>query len=348
MDLVRRYLPGSFRPSGAGNWQTTCPFHKGGQERTPSFSIHPEKGTWHCFTCHEAGTLKNLLFRLNVPRATIDAELKFIQPILDAQRANWKIEKDNTFQKGNPFKADYVLPEAILGAYDYCPYGLVTKGFDPSLLQRLQIGFDPYNQRITYPLRDMYGDLAGIVGGKTLDWQQPKYKVYEGSKKIGNQVKAGDFGQWFDGEFPTYRCENHDFLWNYHEVYPRVAGVSDPDATVFIVEGFKACMWMLQCGYLNTVALMGSYLSERQRQMLEWLGVNIYLFLDNDEAGRRATLKVGHLLKRPMNWRIRVVTYPPGHDRTQPDNYTQEWLNWMIGNSRSFLEYLNDRSRLNG
>jgi DNA primase len=368
LDLVRRYLPGrQFRQAGNGNILTTCPFHKGGEEKTPSFSVNPNKGLYHCFACHEAGTLKGLLFALHVPRATIDAELVHIQPLLDSQREQWKLEKTFAFSKKDPFKADYTLPETLLSNYEFCPFSLTGRdnpwsklevpadvpiptlpnwGFDPSVLQKLQVGYDQWNHRITWPLRDLYGDLAGISGGSTKPDQWPKYKVYQGGTRINGKWVPGDYGSWFDENFPDYRCENHDFLWNYNAVYPRVLGMSDPDATVVLVEGFKACTWMIQQGFVNTVALMGSYLSDRQRQMLERLRVTLYLFLDNDNAGRKATYRIGNLIKQSMNWRVRVVPYPPNHVNTQPDFYPHEWLTWMFANSRTLLEHLNDSRRM--
>ena len=131
----------------------------------------------------------------------------------------------------------------------------------------------------------------------------------------------------------------------FHDVHPRLQAMSDPDASVFLVEGFKACSWMLQCGYRDTVALMGSYLSDRQRQMLERLGVTVYLFLDNDDAGRKATYRVGNLLKNAMHWKVRIVPYPPGHFKTQPDYYPPDWINWMVSNSQTLIEHLANSRR---
>jgi DNA primase len=341
LDIVRRYLPDrSFRPTGDGNWQTTCPIHKGGQERSPSFSINPAKGLFHCFACHEAGPINVLLRKLGVPGSTIDREMEYVRPLLERSREQWKLQKQNAFVSRDPFLAPKALSETLLDIFNYCPYLLTEKGFDPSLLQKLQIGFDPFQRRITYPLRDLYGNLAGIVGGASDPSQWPKYKVYEGRKTINGCVYQGDFGSAFDEQNPDYRCENHDYLWNFHDVYARLLMSPDKDTSVILVEGFKACMWVLQCGYPNTVALMGTYLSDRQRQMLERLQITVYLFLDNDEAGARATGRICSLLKQSMNWGIRVVPYPQEHWRTQPDNYAPNQIHWMISNSQSAIDYL--------
>lgn len=153
----------------------------------------------------------------------------------------------------------------------------------------------------------------------------------------------GDFGDWFDKEHPGFRCENHDFLWNYHKVLPRV--MSEKDATVYLAEGYKACMWMIQAGFVNTVALMGSYISDRQQQMLHRLGATIVLCLDNDAPGRKAALKVGDLLWRPMYGRIKVMQYPKDDVDTQPDDYEPEEVRNMVTSAHSFVDHVNNVRR---
>lgn len=349
--LLQRHLPGPFKGSGNGNVLTKCPFHKGGAERKPSFSVNLESGVWHCFTCHEAGSLRHLLRRLEVPDSTADAELKIIAPHLEQKKHAFKVEQANFFVDRDPFKADYILSEGILGVYEFCPLKLVNDGFDPNLLQRMEIGYDCKQNRIMFPLRDMYGNLAGFSGGVTeaSTYQHPKYKVYQGRRQDPNTGRwiEGDFGPWFDEKYPDFRCENHDFLWNFDKVYPRLLGVSDPSATVYLVEGFKACLWMIQSGFENTVALMGSYISDRQQKMLHRLACNVVLFLDNDRAGINATFNVGNLLWKPMHGRIQVVPYPVGDEDTQPDDYETAAVSELVSRKKSFPEYLNSIRRGN-
>jgi DNA primase len=343
--LVQRHMNGPFKPAGGSNVLCRCPFHKGGEERKPSFSVNLERALFHCFTCHVAGDLKYLLRLLGLPRSMIDAEVRGIQPLLEKQRELHEFEKRHTFSIKDPFKADYVLPEALLGVFEWCPSHLLEKGFSMEVLRDLEVGFDKLNGRVTYPLRDLYGNLAGFSGGVTpwtLNQSWLKYKVYQGGRKgtDGTWV-VGDFGDWFDKEHPAYVCQNHDFLWNYHRVYPRALSASEPDSTIYVVEGFKACMWMIQNGYYNTVALMGSYISERQQLMLHRLGCTVVLFLDNDNAGRRASYNVGRLLWRPMYGKVRVVTYPVGeeYEDYQPDDFEKPNLDEVVSKSLPYMEY---------
>jgi DNA primase len=336
--LVSQYLPGPFKASGS-NIVCKCPFHKGGNETSPSFGINLEKGVFNCFSCHESGDIRRLLRLMGASRETIDAELKSIQPELDRARELHGKVQENFFREKDPFKTEYTLPEVILGVYDWMPTKLAEKGFDPALLQDMEIGFDRMNNRIMYPIRDMYGNLAGFSGGATLPEQFPKYKVYQGGSKKGSLWSPADFGSWFDEQHPGYRFENHHFLWNFNRVFPRAISMSEGADTVFIVEGFKACLWMIQAGFKNTVALMGSAISDRQQRMLHRLGGDIVLCLDNDDAGRKATERIGNLLWEPMFGRVFVMPYPEQHrfEKTQPDDYPFSVLHQLMQSAVPFV-----------
>lgn len=334
--LLGKYMDGPFKHSGP-NIVCRCPFHKGGKEQSPSFGVNVEKGVFNCFSCHEAGDLRRLLKLLNVSRATIDAEISVIAPELDRQKEIHQAKLTNFFAEEDPFKAPYVLPEVLLGVYEWMPLKLTEKGFDPAILKDMEIGFDKVNNRITYPIRDMYGSLAGISGGAISETQIPKYKIYQGGHLEGTRWVPGDFGKWFDEQHPGFRFENHHFLWNYDRVFPRVIEMSDADDTIYVVEGFKACLWMIQAGFRNTVAVMGSYLSERQQRMLHRFGGTVVLCFDNDEAGRKATQQVGRLLWKPLYGRVKTLPYPIHHNKTQPDDYPIPELVTMVQSAAQYV-----------
>jgi hypothetical protein len=241
--------------------------------------------------------------------------------------------------------------------FDHAPTKLITDGFDPDLLRSMEIGFDRRNERTTFPLRDLYGNLAGFSGGATKEGQWPKYKVYQGKRFDLNSrlTLPGDFGPMFDEQFPGYTCENHSLLWNYDRVYPRVTEMSDSSATVYGVEGFKACLWMLMAGFQNTVALMGSYVSDIQQRLLHRLGCRVVLFLDNDEAGRKATFSVGERLWKPLKGQVDVVPYPEvdvaaslrGEGNTQPDHYELDAVRELVSKKITFTDHFN-QSRSTG
>lgn len=338
LDIISRYVDDRFKKSGDGQIVLRCPFHKGGQERKPSFSVNVEEGLFHCFTCHESGNIPMLLRLLGLSPHQIDAEIAPFKNQLLRARDLQRLKRQNAGKYNDPFRAHTVLSEAIIDGFNWCPTQLTNAGFSWQWLQHLQIGVDRRGNRITYPIRDIYGNLAGFSGGATMAGQFPKYKVYKGRRKSdAGIVIPSDYGEWFDDEYPGYEFQNHDYLWNYDKVYPRLFFGKEVQQLI-VVEGFKAAIWLLQHGYRNTVALMGAYLSEKQKQLLLRVDAEIILFLDNDEAGQEATQKIGNSLLRvkPTVW---TATYENQHLGCSPDDLDSHFLNQSIKGACRFRRH---------
>ncbi len=336
LSLIERYL-GRGHFSGEDNVSVRCPFHKGGQETRPSFSVNVTNGVWQCFTCKATGPLHKLLHGLGLPRNKIEQELKDIRGELEANRKRVEWQKRKRWENKDPFLAETILPETLIKPYEWCPLNLVNAGFDMRWLQWLDVGFDRANQRVMYPIRDVYGNLAGMSGGTVVAGVYPKYKVYQGRHvdPISGKEVGSDYGPWFDEQFPNYVFHNHHYLWNYDQVYPRLF-FGKEEQTLIITEGFKACMWLLQNGYTNTVALMGSSMSDHQRNLIHRVKTKVLLFLDNDEAGLRATNNIARVL-RQFQPGISIAHYPA--DKNQPDDFAPEELEAAIQGSETYPQW---------
>lgn len=334
--LVERYL-GRGHFSGEANISVECPFHQV-KDGTP-FSINVTNGVWQCFSCKVTGSLPKLLRMLNVPAHVIDAELKDIRDELADNREQLKWKKKAAAVSKDPFLASTILPEALLKPYEWLPTKLVEAGFDASWLKYMDVGFDRVNNRITYPIRDIYGNLAGLSGGATIAGQYPKYKVYMGRRKdpISQRWIGSDFGPWFDELYPEYDFHNHDYLWNFDQIYPRFFFGRDVQ-TLIIVEGFKACLWLLQNGFTNVVALMGSSMSERQSSLLHRLRAHVVLFLDQDDAGRKGTKKIASQIQKFLPG-VFIARYPYA-DECQPDDLQKAELTASITGAVTYSQWL--------
>jgi DNA primase len=335
LGIIRRYVDERIKRSGDGQILVRCPFHKGGQERKPSFSVNVEEGLFHCFACHESGTIPMLLRQIGLPSHRIDAEVAPFKDQLKMAREIKKLRREAEYRVRDPFRAHTIIIEAICDGFDWCPTRLTQAGFSWQWLQYLQIGVDRRNHRITYPIRDIYGNLAGFSGGAVMAGQYPKYKVYKGRhKNFSGVVIPSDYGEWFDEEYPEYEFRNHDYLWNFDRVYPRLL-YSQEVQPLIVVEGFKACIWLLQHGYRNTVALMGSVMSRKQHQLLLRTDCQIILFLDNDQPGQEGTYKIGNTLlrARPTVW---TATYEKQHTDCSPDDLDSHFLRNAISGATRF------------
>ena len=283
--------------------------------------------------------MQKMLKLLGVPAHVIDSELKDIRQELDGnkRRLNWK--KKAEWVAKDPFLAATILPEAILKPFEWCPTKLVETGFQTEWLRYMDVGYDRNNDRITYPIRDLYGNLAGVSGGAAVSGQYPKYKVYQGQHKDpdSGRMIPSDYGKWFDETYPDYEFHNHHYLWNYDQVYPKMFFGREVNPSIILVEGFKACLWLLQCGFLNTVALMGSSLSDRQASLLQRVQVNIILFLDQDWAGRRATRKIGRKLRTTQQG-VFIAQYPYAEE-CQPDHLSPAEVTASIQGAQTYPQW---------
>jgi DNA primase len=328
LSLVERYV-GRGKQSGESNLMCQCPFH---DDKSPSFSVNVDLGIFQCFSCKRSGGIVKLLKLLQVPDKVIDEETEGIRDEIQANRLRLKWKKQKEWTTTDPFLAQTILPEAMNRPFMYAPLPggnsmrvlptkLTEAGFDPEWLNYMEIGYDRFQQRITYPIRDVYGNLAGFSGGASLPDQVPKYKVYQGKRRDPGSGRTinGDFGPSFDEDYPDYQFNNLHHLWNFDSIYPSLFFGRDENAYLIIVEGYKACLWLLQSGYTNTVALMGSTLSDHQASLLHRLSVRIVLFLDNDPPGRKATRSIGRklVLEQPG---VFIAQYPA--DTRQPDDLT--------------------------
>jgi len=212
---------------------------------------------------------------------------------------------------------EHVLPESTLGLFDYCPLGLIEEGFHEDILRRFDIGYDTKHQRITFPIRDIAGRIVGISGRSVVG--DGRYKVY-----AHNEYKA-----W---ELPLIQTDKSKFLWNIDKVYPQAW--HDPNPSIILAEGFKACMWIWQAGFRNVVALMGSSMSKDQQKLLERLGGRLTLFLDNDDAGQKGTFWIGRQLHLRIP-RVSVAIY----DTKQPTDLSSDQVRETVERSVEYNDW---------
>ncbi|CAB4131713.1 Bacterial DnaG primase, TOPRIM domain [uncultured Caudovirales phage] len=309
------------KPSGNNNIGGPCPFHKDGKEHTPSFYINLRNGLYFCHACGEKGTFVQFLKAMGESSQKVDLVLEL------AREA-----KVNAPPKALDLHGKHFLKESLLGVFDYCPIKLVDDGFDEVLLQKMDVGFDREYERITFPIRDLYGSLVG-VSGRTVTGAFPRYKVYK--KEDLMRFASDDYADI--AKYEQYEIKNHHYLWNMHNVYPKLF-YTELD-TVIVVEGYKACLWMLQQGFENTVALQGSRMSDVQEATLAKHDGWVIFFLDKNKAGMEGTADAGpRLINRGLNFL--VCDYPDTFDEgAQPDNLSKEEIQNSLDTAKTFNEW---------
>ena len=341
--LVEGYT--RLRKSGA-RFVGLCPFH---QEKTPSFGVSPDRGSFKCFGCGEGGDaiafvekLENLDFvgaiefladRFNVP-----LEYEESSPEQDRQRRQRErlfalLEQATSFyerhlwdsprgEAARSYLESRGLGEEVCRDYrlGLAPGGATLagkareKGFTAQELGAAGLvnrrGNDYFNGRLLFPLADARGRVRGFQARKLRE-DDPLRAKYVNSPE-GELFRKGDMLYGLDRA--------------------RVAIAKQERAVV--VEGNTDVLALRQAGLEPVVASMGTALTDRQLKELSRLTHKAWLCFDGDAAGEAATLR-GMELAAAQGFDVRVVTLPPGRDPADLANEFDE----LLGRAESYLSY---------
>jgi DNA primase len=345
------------RKAGA-RWTGRCPFH---EERTPSFSVSPDKGFFYCFGCGKGGDLitfvketENVDFtgaiewlaeRFNVP-----VEYDESSPAAEAKRARGKrlhdlLEQAAAFYERHLWdtQAGASVREYLAGrglGEDVCrefrlglaPGGstltrkAAEKGFSREELAAAGLatrrGTDYFSGRLLFPLADARGRIVGFQA-RRLSESDPLRAKYVNSPE-GELFRKGDV------------------LYGLHLARTAIA---KQDRAV-VVEGNTDVIALRQAGFEPVVASMGTALTERHVRELRRLTRRVYLCFDGDAAGGEATLR-GMELAAAGGLDVRVVTLPPGVDPADaPDGFEERLAgasSYLVHRVRVELDRATDR-----
>jgi DNA primase len=319
-DVVRLRKAGS-------TYKGLCPFH---QERTPSFTVSPARGTFKCFGCGEGGDAitfvektENVDFvgaiELLARRFGVELEYEEMSPEQEQRR-----RRDDRLRALLERAAEFysrVLWESELAAaareylssrglgeevcrefrLGYAPGGarLASRALQEGYTQEelLAVGLanrrgnDYFQRRIVFPLADVRGRVRGFQARKLHD-DDPLQAKYINSPE-GELFRKGDLLYGLD--------------------LARQAMAKEDRAVV--VEGNTDVIALRQAGFLPVAASMGTALTEAQLQELGRRAATRRLFLcfDADAAGQDATLR-GMELAVAKGFDVKIVTLQPGTD----------------------------------
>src|SRR5438094_44908 len=312
------------RRSGA-RFTGLCPFH---DERTPSFSVSPEKGTYYCFGCqrggdaisfveetggvHLAGAIEWLAQRFNIPleyeQASPEQDARRrhrerLYAVLDAaaafyERYLWESQagaEARAYLEGRGLAEEvcreYRLGLAARGATLARKAG--ERGFTRQELSGAGLanrrGNDYFQGRLLFPIADARGRVVGFQA-RRLREDDPLQAKYVNSPE-GELFRKGDLLYGLD----------------------RARTAIAREERALVVEGNTDVLALRQAGLGPVVASMGTALTERQLKELARLTRKLYLCFDADAAGEAATLR-GMDLAAAQGFDVRVVALPRGTD----------------------------------
>lgn len=306
VDLVE-YIGRFTRLQKSGrSFKGLCPFHT---EKTPSFYVFADKGTWRCFgSCGEGGDL----FSFVQKRESIDFRTALRNL---AAEAGIQLSAEDSKKRSRHDRLTAIMSAAV-DFYQRClesedgaaarEYLTGKRGLSPETVEQWRLGWAPDGWR---SLRDMMhgrgfdeGDLiaAGLLVEPEGD-REP-YDRFRGRVIVPIANERGEFvamgGRGLGNEQPKYlnspQTEIFDkgrtlFGLEHAAEAIRHAGV------VVVVEGYMDVIGPWQAGFPNVVATMGTSLTEHHAQLLRRFARRIVLAMDPDAAGMAAAERAGGL-----------------------------------------------------
>jgi DNA primase len=336
-------------------WKGLCPFHG---EKTPSFTVSPERESWHCFGCGEHGDIFTFVMKrdgidfrealgrlaeragveLSAAGAREDRRRKRLREALDAAIA-WYREVLRQAHQAEPARryltergfTEETLDRFAIGfapnSWEALVKRLAARGFSSEemvaagLASMGQRGrpVDRFRGRIMIPIRDASGKATGLGGRVMPDGEGPKY--------LNSPATA-----LFDKSRTLYGID--------------LAKTSiRREKLAVIVEGYTDVMAAHQAGFTNVVASMGTALTSGQVDIVTRYADAITLAYDVDLAGEAATERglLEELGPSQSITKLRVIRIPAGKDpaellQTDPNAWRE-----AIDNAKPLMDYFMER-----
>lgn len=308
-----------------------CPFHN---EKTPSFTVYPENGSFYCYGCGIGGDvfsfvrqIENLDYieavKLLAERSGVvlpqdgydDSMQKLKNTVFEVNRETAKFYHSYLMSPQGKWALDYLTERGLalstikhfgLGAapdsWDSLINHLKQKGFTISdMIQANVVGksqrgsyYDRFRKRVMFPIINIRGKVIGFSG-----------RAMPGEDKSGAKyVNTSDT--------PVYKKSENLFAMNFAK--------NHCDERAILVEGNMDVISLHQAGFENAVAALGTSFTAEQAKLLSRYTKEIVLMLDADSAGQKAMKRAGEILQN-TGLEVRVVLLPDGKD---PDEYIKK------------------------
>lgn len=324
-DVVGQYV--NLKRSGA-NLFGLCPFHG---EKTPSFSVAPEKGIFYCFGCHKGGGV--IHFMMEIEGLTYPDAVRAL-----AKRAGMQVPEDEQYQsRYHQQERLWALSKEAARFFNrqlYQPAGqqglayAQRRGMPKSTLTKFGIGFAPNAwSALTDAMRGKgYTDQelidAGLVsekGGRIYDRFRNRL-MFPIIDVRGNVIGFG--GRVMDDSTPKYLNSPETLIFNKRKnLFALNLAKHSKLPYLILVEGYMDAVALHQYGFDCAVASLGTSLTEEHAALLTRYTEQVVLIYDGDEAGQRATRRAIPILEK-AGLQVKVLRMKGAKD---PDEFLKKF-----------------------
>ena len=303
-----------------------CPFHG---EKTPSFNIYTENGSFYCFGCGVGGDI--ITFVMKIENLDYMEAVKFL-----AERADMAMPEDDyddsmsklrtriyeaNREAARFFYAKLVSKEGA-DAFSY----LKGRGLADSTIRHFGLGFAPDERfALGNHLRSKGFSEAEMIaanlvfksrsGNGVLDrfYNRVMFPIID---VRGNVIAFG--GRIMTDQKPKYLNTSDTMVFNKSQNLFSLNNAKNSKSDALILcEGYMDVISLNQAGFTNAVATLGTALTTDQATLMKRYCKEVVLCYDADEAGQKATSRAIEILRR-VGLAVRVISIPDGKD---PDEY---------------------------
>jgi DNA primase len=313
-------------------YKACCPFH---DEKTPSFTVVPDKGFYKCFGCGKSGSVFDFVMEhigMDFVEAVEHVAGRVGVEIRREQRIRPEDDRTRPLFEINAFAQSWFRERLLdeTGGAEAREY-LAGRGIDAEIAERFGIGFAPDEWRAFREAALVHGFDEDVMLSLGLLKQSEKSKEpYDGFRgrimfpieSIGGKVIAFG-GRILRGDGPKYINSPETPIYHKGEnlyALSRAKNVIRREESALVVEGYMDAVSLAAAGLEHVVAPLGTALTEAQARLLKRYTTRVILLFDSDRAGLKATFKAGDMLLE-AELHPAVVTLPPGED---PDTYVRQ------------------------
>ena len=307
------------------NWWGCCPFHN---EKTPSFSVVPDKRMFYCFGCHKGGGTINFLMEIE--------NIGFMEAVerLAKQAGIEVIYEGGSFvaEKRDTVKHEIMeLYERVAGSFHYLltesPAGenartyIKERGVSDDIIEMFKLGYAPADRYWLYKFLESkhyspkFLEKTGLFSKnyKTIAFFSHRL-IFPICDRHGKTIAFG--GRLLEGDGPKYlnssdmpQYKKGETVFAFHLALPEIRKTK----SVILCEGYMDVLAFFKAGISYAVAPLGTALTPEQVKLLKSFAHTFYLSFDSDNAGQQASYKAIKLC-RNMGVNVRMLVIKDGKD----------------------------------
>ena len=329
-DVVSQYV--NLKRSGS-NLFGLCPFHG---EKTPSFSVSPDKGIYYCFGCHKGGSVIN--FEMEIEGLSYPDAVRAL-----AKRAGLEVPEDEQYQsryrQQERLWAMHKEAARFFHSRLYAPIGAnalqyaTGRGMPKSILIKFGIGYAPdsWTDLVDYLRSKNYTDQelrdSGLVtvsqkNGNLLDRFRDRL-MFPIIDVRGNVIGfGGRIMNSSDKSAAKYLNSPETLIFNKRKnLFALNLAKKSKLGYLILVEGYMDAIALHQYGFDCAVASLGTALTEDGANLLSRYTEQVVLIYDGDEAGQNATQRAIPILEK-AGLQVKVLKM---RDAKDPDEYLKKF-----------------------